>query len=173
MKHKTWEHNYERQKKKYNGRVFFFVCVCVCVCVCVPQVCTDEGEGADECINLPQISTVVLGLSQPSSHLNNMMPLFPQMLLRGSFLPPLPLPEPAICVAPSYPVALPFHHNDEMDVRWCCDHQRTLSSRRLLVTEQANSRRSTQGRAQERARAKRSVQQQWRKERKITGQANQ
>ena len=61
------------------------VCMCVCVCVCVPQVCADEGEGAGECINLPQISTVVLGLSQPSSHLNNMMSLFPQMLLRGSW----------------------------------------------------------------------------------------
>ena len=66
---------------------------------------------------MPQISTVVLGLSQPSSHLNNMTPLFPQMLLRGSFLPPLPLPKPAISLAPSYPVALPFHHNDGMDVR--------------------------------------------------------
>ena len=130
----------------------------VCVCVCVPQVCTDEGEGASECINLPQISTVVLGLSQPSSHLNNMMSLFPQMLLRGSFLPPLPLPEPApISLAPSYPVALPFHHNDEMDVRWSCDHQRTLSSRRLLVTEQANSRRSTQERTQERAYERKEV----------------
>ena len=128
------------------------------MCVCVPQVCTDEGEGAGECINLPQISTVVLGLSQPSSHLNNMMPLFPQMLLRGSFLPPLPLPEPApISLAPSYPVALPFHQNDEMDVRWSCEHQRTLSSRRLLVTEQANSRRSTQGRAQERAYERKEV----------------
>ena len=100
---------YERQEK-YNGRV---VCVCACVCVCAPQVCTDEGEGAGECINLPQISTVVLGLSQPSSHLNNMMSVFPQMLLRGSFLPPLPLPKQAISLAPSYPVALPFHHNDE------------------------------------------------------------
>ena len=85
------------------------------------------------------------------------MPLFPQMLLRGSFLPPLPLPEPAISLAPSYPVALPFHHNDEMDVRWSCDHQRTLSSRRLLVTEQANSRRSTQGRAQDRAYERKEV----------------
>ena len=155
-------------KKKYNGRV-------VCVCVCVPQVCTDEGEGAGECINLPQISTVVLGLSQPSSHLNNMMPLFPQMLLRGSFLPPLPLPEPAISLATSYPVALPFHHNDEMDVRWSCDHQRTLSSRRLLVTEQANSRRSTQGRAQERAYERKEVpsSNKGKKERLPPGQANQ
>ena len=79
------------------------------------------------------------------------------MLLRGSFLPPLPLPEPAISLAPSYPVALLFHHNDEMDVRWSCDHQRTLSSRRLLVTEQANSRGSTQGRAQERAYERKEV----------------
>ena len=75
------------------------------------------------------------------------------MLLRGSFdfLPPLPLPEPAISLAHSYPVTLPFHQNDELDVRWSCDHQRTLSSRRLLFTEWANGRRSTQGRAQERA----------------------
>ena len=66
MKHKTWEH---MKGKKKNTMAEF-----VCVCVCVSQVCTDEGEGAGECINLPQISAVVLGISQPSSHLNNMMP---------------------------------------------------------------------------------------------------
>ena len=42
-------------------------------------------------------------------------------------------------------------------MRWSCDHQRTLSSRRLLVTEQANSRRSTQGRTQERAYERKEV----------------
>ena len=62
-----------------------------------------------------------------------------------------------ISLAPSYPVALPFYHNDEMNVRWSCGHQRTLSSRRLLVTEQANSRRFTQGRAQERAYERKEV----------------
>ena len=113
--HKTWEHMNGKKNTMAELCVCVCVCVCVyvCVCVCVPQVCTDEGEGAGECINLPQISTVVLGLSQPSSHLNNMMSLFPQMLLRGGFLPPLPLPKQAISLAPSYPVALTFHHNDE------------------------------------------------------------
>ena len=95
---------------------------CVCVCVCVSQVCTDDGQEAGECISLPQISTVALGLSQPSSHLNNMH-LFPEMLLRGSFLSSsyllFPLAKPAIILAPSYPVALPFHHNDvrELELR--------------------------------------------------------
>ena len=47
--------------------------------------------------------------------------------------------------------------DDEIDVRWSCDHQRTLSSRRLLVTERADRRRSTQGRAQERAYERKEV----------------
>ena len=50
-----------------------------------------------------------------------------------------------------------FPPNDEMDVRWSCDHQRTLSSRLLLVTDQATSRRSTQGHAQERGYERKEV----------------
>ena len=100
------------------------------------------------------------------------MPLFPQMLLRGSFLLPVPLPEPAMSLAPSYPVALPFYHNDEMDVRWrwSCDHQRTPSSRRLLVTEQANSCRSTEGRTQEGERKEVSSSNEGKKERLLDKQ---
>ena len=92
----------------------------------VYSVCTDEGEGAGECINLPQISTVVLGLSQPSSHLNNMMPLFPQMLLRGSFLPPLPLPEPAISLAPLYECL--WHFLSTTMMRWTWDEVATINA---------------------------------------------